>query len=60
MFANLAGFGFQIDVGAFLDSLPKMGLGMLGIFIVTGIIILTIAALNFFTKPRKKKDDETK
>lgn len=60
MFANLADFSFKIDVGAFLDSLPTMGMGMLGIFIVTGIIILTIAALNFFTKPRKKKDDETK
>ncbi|MBQ8383040.1 MAG: hypothetical protein IJX47_07550 [Clostridia bacterium] len=50
----LADMAFKIDTEAFLDSLPTMGLGMLGIFIVTGIIVLTIAALNFFTKPRKK------
>lgn len=43
---------FEINVKQFLDSLPKMGLGMLGIFIVTGLIILTIVALNFFTKPK--------
>ncbi len=54
MYPMLADFNFKIDVEAFLDSLPKMGLGMLGIFMVTGIIVLTIAALNTFTKPRKK------
>ncbi len=57
MYPMLADLAFRIDTEAFLDSLPKMGLGMLGIFIVTGIIVLTIGALNFFTKPRKKDDN---
>lgn len=48
----------NINVDAFFNSLPYMGMGMLGIFVVTGIIVLTIAALNFFTKPRKKKDED--
>ncbi len=53
MYSVLADTAFKINVDAFLDSLPTMGLGMLGIFIVTGIIVLTVGALNFFTKPRK-------
>ena len=36
-----------------LDSLKFMGLGMLGIFIVTGIIILIIYALNNATNKNK-------
>lgn len=46
----------DINVQAFFDSLPIMGMGMLGIFIVTAIIVVTILALNFFTKPRNKND----
>lgn len=52
MFTNLYTFG--INPEAFMDSLPTMGLGMLGIFIVTGIIVLTVATLNFITQPRNK------
>ena len=37
-----------------LQSLPILGKGMLGIFIVTGIIILTVSVLNNVTN--KKKD----
>ena len=46
----------KIDFNAFLDSLPIMGKGMLGIFLVTAVIILTIVFLNWITAPRKKKD----
>ena len=35
-----------VDVAAFLDSLPIMGYGMLGIFIVTGVIIGVVSLLN--------------
>ncbi len=35
-----------ISVEAFMDSLPKMGWGMLGVFIVTAIIVLSIYLLN--------------
>ena len=46
----------KIDFNAMLDTLPIMGKGMLGIFLVTGVIILTIVLLNWLTSPRKKKD----
>lgn len=42
----------------FLKTLPIMGKGMMGIFLVTGVIILTMVLLNVLTKA--KKDDETK
>ena len=36
----------SINVQAFLDSLPIMGLGMVGIFVVTLIIIAVVMILN--------------
>ena len=39
-------YNFHIDFGAFVESLKYMGLGMLGIFIVMGILIGFIVALN--------------
>ncbi len=42
-----------ITVETFLKSLPIMGYGMLGIFIVTGIIILLMTLL---TKIPEKKN----
>lgn len=44
----------------FVDNLKYMGLGMLGIFVVIGIIILFTVLLNFFAnlinKKRKKEE----
>lgn len=40
----------KIDVNAFLDTLPIMGKGMLGIFAVTAVIILTVVLLRELTK----------
>ena len=37
---------FTIDFAAFFASLPYMGKGMLGIFIVTAIIVVFVNALN--------------
>ena len=44
-----------IDFNAFLNALPFMGKGMLGIFIVTALIVLVVNALNNI--PEKKKND---
>ena len=41
-----------INVQAFLDSLPIMGLGMVGIFIVTLIIIAVVSILNKTTSKK--------
>ncbi|MGM9647153.1 MAG: hypothetical protein ACI3YH_03360 [Eubacteriales bacterium] len=54
MYPVLADFHFQINPGAFVDSLSTMGLGMLGIFLITGVIVLAVSLLNYFTKPRQK------
>ena len=39
----------ELNIAAFLETLPIMGSGMLGIFIVTGVIIGVVTLLNRFT-----------
>ena len=39
----------------FVDNLYYMGLGMLGIFVVIGVIILATAALNKLFKEKKSE-----
>ena len=39
----------KIDFNAFLESLPIMGAGLLGIFIVTGVLIIGIYILKAIT-----------
>lgn len=53
-------YEFAFTPDKFIDSLPIMGTGMLGIFIVMGIIILCVSALNNFTGPKKPKDKSKK
>ncbi len=43
----------MVNVEAFLDTLPIMGLGMLGIFVVTAVIILSMYVLNAVFKDKK-------
>ena len=43
----------QINVQGFMETLPLMGKGMLGIFAVTGIIICAMYLLNVLTKEKK-------
>ena len=47
----------KIDIDAFMNSLPIMGVGLLGIFIVTVVIIVGIYILKAIT-PNDKKSDE--
>ena len=42
-----------MNIDAFLKTLPIMGKGMLGIFVVTIIIILAMVILNITTKEKK-------
>ena len=44
----------MLNVQAFLDSLPIMGMGMVGIFIVTVIIIAVVSLLNKITSKFEK------
>lgn len=39
----------------FIENLPYMGFGMLGIFVVIGVIVLITMLLNKVTEPRSKK-----
>lgn len=48
---------FAVNVQLFLETLPIMAKGLIGIFAVTGVIILSIFLLNKLTAPRKKKDE---
>ncbi len=54
LFMNLLGF----NPHAFIETLPYMGKGMLGIFIVIGIIIICATILNKLTGKKKPKDDK--
>lgn len=36
----------KLNIGTFMETLPVMGLGMVGIFVVTGVIILSMVVLN--------------
>lgn len=40
----------MLNVDAFLQTLPIMGKGMLGIFIVTAVIVLCVTVLNKLCK----------
>ncbi len=39
-----------------LGSLPYMGKGMLGIFIVTGVVVMVVNALNSMPDKKDKKN----
>ncbi len=47
-----------MNIDNFLSTLPIMGLGMLGIFIVTAVIILITMALNKLTAPKANEEKE--
>ena len=47
----------NIDMGRFFESLRYMGLGMLGIFIVMGVIILSVLGLGSLTAKEKKNEN---
>ncbi len=55
-----AGSAFSFTPEGFLNTLPIMGKGMLGIFIVIGIIILCVALLNNLTAPDRKEKQAAK
>ena len=44
-----------INVQYFIDSLPTMGKGMLGIFIVTTVVVTVVNALNSIPEKKEKK-----
>ena len=48
--AAVADNGFKFEPSNFTSNLSYMGLGMLGIFVVIGVIMLFTAVLNKFSK----------
>ena len=46
----------NLNIDAFLNSLPMMGKGMLGIFVVTLVIILMISLLNNLTTRKQTEE----
>ena len=52
-------YEFAFTPEKFVDALPIMGTGMLGIFVVMGVIILCVSGLNALgNKPKKEKKDK--
>ena len=47
---------FNIDFGRFVSNLKYMGIGMLGIFIIIGIIIISTYVISSATRGVGKKD----
>lgn len=43
----------EFNAGAFLENLKYMGIGMLGVFIIVGIVILSTYAIGKFTNKKK-------
>ncbi len=54
--SDAAASGF--NPGAFVENLKYMAAGMIGIFLVIGVIVLTIVLLGKLTASKKKEDDE--
>ncbi|MBQ9779462.1 MAG: hypothetical protein IJW00_00810 [Clostridia bacterium] len=53
---QIVGGGFRPE--AFIENLKYMGAGMIGIFLVIGVIILTIMLLGKLTAPKKQDEEE--
>ncbi len=47
----------NINFGAFIDNLYYMGVGMLCIFIVIGVIILSVLLLQYVSKAASKRKE---
>lgn len=52
---DVASAGFRPE--AFVENLKYMAAGMIGIFLVIGVIVLLIVLLGKLTAPRKKDDE---
>ena len=50
----------KVDVNAFFDSLPIMGVGLLGIFIVTIVMIIGIYILKAVTPKDEGEEEQDK
>lgn len=48
-------FGFRLEL--LMEALPVMGWGMLGGFLVTGLIIGVVRLLNHFGSSKQRKKD---
>ena len=52
-------YEFAFTPDKFIETLPIMGTGMLGIFVVMGVIIVTVSALNNLgSRAKKEKKDK--
>ncbi len=47
-----------MNISAFIGTLPYILKGMVSIFVITLVIVLSIIVMNKLTAPRKKDGDE--
>lgn len=50
----------DINFGRFVENLKYMGIGLIGIFMIIGIIIVATYAIGYFTRYLGYKDGESK
>lgn len=48
----------ELNIELFMETLPIMGKGMLGIFAVTAVLILGTHLMNRLTSSRRDKDSD--
>ena len=50
----------EFDIHALYDVLPVIGKGMVGVFIVTAVIVVTVMLLNLVTRRKAGKEEKDK
>ena len=55
---SLVAMALNINTGSYKETLPIMAIGMVGIFLVIGVIVLCTYGLNKVISKNKKNDDK--
>lgn len=54
----LSKLGLEFHPEGFVQQLPRMGVGMLGVFMIVGVIILATYLIAKFTRGKKDTSEE--
>lgn len=55
---SLVAMALNINTGSYKETLPIMAIGMVGIFLVIGVIVLCTYGLNKVISKNKENDDK--
>lgn len=57
---SLVAMALNINTGSYKETLPIMAIGMVGIFLVIGVIVICTYGLNKVTSKNKNKEKDDK